>query len=302
MRYAIVGTGGIGGYYGGRLAEHGHDVHFLLHSDFEHVREHGLRVDSVRGDIMLQHPNIYCHPQQMPLCDVVLVCLKTTNNHRLPELLSAVADEHSIVILIQNGIGVEEDVQHMLPHLQLVAGLAFICTAKVGPGHIRHQDLGHINLGNYSCTDQERLQAVADDFNAAGIKTHMVEYLEARWKKAMWNMPFNGMTVALNTQTDCLLKHPATRQLIREQMMEIVRAAQQQGIKSLDESFVQQMIEMTDGMTPYSPSMKLDYEHKRPMEIHYIYTRPLEIARAAGMPMPKLEMLEAELRFIESNQ
>lgn len=302
MRYAIVGTGGIGGYYGGRLAEHGHDVHFLLHSDFEHVREHGLRVDSVRGDIMLQHPNIYSHPQQMPLCDVVLVCLKTTNNHRLPELLSAVADEHSIVILIQNGIGVEEDVQHMLPHLQLVAGLAFICTAKVGPGHIRHQDLGHINLGNYSCTDQERLQAVADDFNAAGIKTHMVEYLEARWKKAMWNMPFNGMTVALNTQTDCLLKHPATRQLIREQMMEIVRAAQQQGIKSLDESFVQQMIEMTDGMTPYSPSMKLDYEHKRPMEIHYIYTRPLEIARAAGMPMPKLEMLEAELRFIESNQ
>lgn len=302
MRYAIVGTGGIGGYYGGRLAEHGHDVHFLLHSDFEHVREHGLRVDSVRGDIMLQHPNIYSHPQQMPLCDVVLVCLKTTNNHRLPELLSAVADEHSIVILIQNGIGVEEDVQHMLPHLQLVAGLAFICTAKVGPGHIRHQDLGHINLGNYSCTDQERLQAVADDFNAAGIKTHMVEYLEARWKKAMWNMPFNGMTVALNTQTDCLLKHPATRQLICEQMMEIVRAAQQQGIKSLDESFVQQMIEMTDGMTPYSPSMKLDYEHKRPMEIHYIYTRPLEIARAAGMPMPKLEMLEAELRFIESNQ
>lgn len=302
MTYSIIGTGGIGGYYGGRLAQAGHDVHFLLHSDYEYVREHGLKVDSVNGDFVLPSPQVYDDAAKMPLSDVVLVCLKTTNNHLLPTLLQNVANEHTIVILIQNGIGVEEDVQRQLPHLQLVAGLAFICTAKVAPGHINHQCYGQINLANYSCKEEERLQLIAEQFTQAGIPAAQVEYHEARWKKAVWNMPFNGMTVALNTQTDILLKHPSTRQLIREQMMEIVRTAKQLGVAGVDEAFVDKMIDMTDNMTPYSPSMKLDFDFHRPMEIQYIYTRPLQIARHAGVPMHKLEMLEAELRFLEDGR
>ena len=124
--------------------------------------------------------------------------------------------------------------------------------------------------------------------------------MEARWKKAVWNMPFNGMTVALHTQTDCLLKHPATRKLIREQMMEVIETARHLGVRNIDERFADQMLQMTDEMVPYSPSMRLDYDFHRPMEIHYLYTRPLEMARKAGHPMPKLEMLEAELRFLDT--
>jgi len=87
--------------------------------------------------------------------------------------------------------------------------------------------------------------------------------------------------------------------LRREQMMEVVGAAQHLGVKNLDASFVDKMIEMTDAMTPYSPSMRLDYDFHRRMEIYYLYTRPIEIAREAGFRMPKLEMLEAELQFLE---
>ena len=144
------------------------------------------------------------------------------------------------------------------------------------------------------------MQAVVDEFRQAGIETGLVEYHEARWKKAVWNMPFNGMTVALHTQTDQLLKNKSTRQLIREQMMEVVSVAQHLAVKNLDATFVDKMIDMTDNMTPYSPSMRLDYDFHRRMEIYYLYTRPLEIAREAGCPMPKLEMLEAELRFLET--
>jgi len=114
-------------------------------------------------------------------------------------------------------------------------------------------------------------------------------------------MPFNGMTVALHAQTDQLLKNPDTRRLIREQMMEVVGAARHLGVRNLDEAFADKMIQTTDVMTPYSPSMRLDYDFHRPMEIHYLYTRPMEIARSAGFPMPKLEMLEAELKFLEKN-
>ena len=302
MRYGIIGTGAIGGYYGAKLAHAGQEVHFLLHSDYEYVKQHGLQVDSCDGSFHLDNVNVYQHAGDMPQCDVVLVGLKSVNNNKLQSLLSPLLHGETLVVLIQNGIGVEEDVQKMFPGVQLAAGLAFICSAKTQPGLVSHQCYGSINLANYSCQDEALMQAVVDEFRQAGIETGLVEYHEARWKKAVWNMPFNGMTVALHTQTDKLLKNPSTRQLIREQMMEVVRTAQHLGVKNLDESFVDKMIETTDAMTPYSPSMRLDYDFHRPMEIYYLYTRPLEIARASGCPMPKLEMLEAELRFLEAEQ
>ena len=302
MKYGVIGTGAIGGYYGARLAQSGQDVHFLLHKDFEYVKEHGLQVDSCDGSFHLDAPCVYASTKDMPQCDVVQVCLKSINNYMLKELLPPLlkddAQHPTLVVLIQNGIGVEEDVQQMFPDVPLAAGLAFICSAKTEPGRVNHQCYGQINLGNYSCKDEALVEQVVSDFNAAGVKAGLVEYQEARWKKAVWNMPFNGMTVALNTQTNLLLGNPATRQLIREQMLEVIGAAQHLGVKNIDASFAEKMIEMTDEMTPYSPSMKLDFDFHRPMEIHYLYTRPLQIAREAGFPMPKLEMLEAELKFL----
>ena len=301
MRYGIIGVGAIGGYYGSKLAHSGLDVHFLSHSDYQVVKECGLQVDSCDGSFHLEHVNVYQHSVDMPKCDVVIVGLKTTNEHLLPELLPPLLHEHTAVVLIQNGIGVEADVQQMFPEVQLIAGLAFICSAKTEPGRVNHQCYGSINLGNYSCRDEKLFQAILSDFTDAGIQAAAVPYEEARWKKAVWNMPFNGMTVALHTQTDLLLKNASTRRLIREQMMEVVGAAQHLGVKNVDEAFVDKMIETTDAMTPYSPSMRLDYDFHRQMEIYYLYTRPIEIAREAGYSMPKLEMLEAELRFLEKN-
>lgn len=298
MKYAIIGTGAIGGYYGGKLAHSGQEVHFLLHSDYEYVKEHGLQVDSCDGSFHLDHVNAYNDTTLMPKADVVLVCLKTINNFTLSTLLPPLLKDDTVVVLIQNGIGVEADVEAKFPGIQLVAGLAFICSGKTEPGRVNHQCYGQINFGNYSCRDAARMQALLDDFNGAGIKAGQVEYLEARWKKAVWNMPFNGMTVALNTQTDLLLKNPDTRQLIYDQMMEVIGAAHHLGVTSLDASFADLMIKMTDEMTPYSPSMKLDYDFHRPMEIYYLYSRPIAIAREAGFNMPKLAMLEAELKFI----
>ena len=300
MNYAIVGTGAIGGFYGSKLAHSGREVHFLMHSDYQFVKEHGMQVDSCDGSFHLDHVNVYQHTADMPKCDVVIVGLKTTNNHLLPQLLTPLLHQDTVVVLIQNGIGVEADVQQMFPDVQLVAGLAFICSAKTEPGRVNHQCYGSINLANYSCRDEAVFAAILNDFVDAGIQAGSVPYDEARWKKAVWNMPFNGMTVALNTQTDLLLKNPATRQLIRDLMGEVVGAARHQGITGLDESFIEKMIDMTDHMTPYSPSMKLDFDFHREMEIHYLYSRPIQLAREAGYPMPKLEMLEAELKFLQA--
>ena len=296
MTYSVIGMGAIGGYYGGRLAHAGFDVHFLSHSDYAYVVEHGLRVDSCDGDFYLPHINAYHTSADMPKSDVIVVGLKSVNNHLLPELIRPVIKEDTVVVLIQNGIGLEADLQTVFPRLHIVAGLAFICSSKTKPGHVCHQCYGSINLGNYSCP-QERFSQLLNDFQRAGIQAAEVPYEEARWTKAVWNMPFNGMTVALDTSTDKLLKNPATRQLIYDQMMEVVGAANALGVKTITSEFADRMMAMTDAMVPYSPSMKLDYDFHRPMEIYYLYTRPIAEARKVGFDMPRLSMLEALLKF-----
>ena len=298
MKYAIIGTGAIGGFYGARLDKAGFEVHFLLHTDYQYVVDHGLTIDSCDGNFTLPSPKVYDSTSKMPQCDVVIVALKTTQNHLLPSLLPPLLKPDTIILLIQNGIGVEADVQQLFPSQPIAAGMAFICSAKAGPGHINHQFYGNINIGNYSCHNPQRYNQMLADFRAAGIGAADVEYLEARWKKAVWNMPFNGMTVALNTTTNRLLSCESTHRLIYDQMLEVIGAAQALGVENLDTRFADKMIANTIKMPPYSPSMKLDFDFHRPMEINYLYTRPIAEARAAGFAMPKLEMLEAELQFI----
>ena len=302
MIYTVIGTGAIGGYYGAKLAFSGNEVHFLLHSDYEYVKANGLYVKSYEGDFSLPCVNAHCSTEDIPKSDVVIVALKSVNNGLLKTLLPPILKEDTIVLLIQNGIGVEEDLQREFPRLQIAAGLAFICSAKTEPGIINHQFYGSINIGNYSCNDTERFERMVTDMTNAGIKTAKVEYHEARWKKAVWNMPFNGMTVAMNAQTNELLEYLPTRELIRKQMLEVIGAAQALGVKNIDTSFADKMIESTLNMVPYSPSMKLDYDFHRPMEIYYLYTRPIEEARKVGFAMPCLSMLETELKFIEQSR
>ena len=302
MNFAVIGTGAIGGFYGAKLANAGFEVHFLFHKDYDFVCKNGLAVDSCDGSFVLPHPLAYHSVADMPKCDVVLVGLKSVNNHLLCNLLPPLLHERTLVVLIQNGIGLEADLQQEFPDLAIAAGLAFICSSKTEPGRVSHQCYGSINIGNFSCRDKQLVTNVVENFRLAGITANEVEYHEARWKKAVWNMPFNGMTVALDTQTDCLLSNPDTEKLIFDQMMEVVNVAQHLGIENVNRDFALQMMETTREMTPYSPSMKLDYDFHRPMEIDYLYTRPIAEARKAGVQMPKLEMLEAQLRFLDAKR
>lgn len=301
MTYAIIGTGAIGGYYGGRLAQHGHDVHFLFHSDYETALDRGLTVFSSNGNFRLPRIHAYNNVRLMPAADVVIIALKSVNNKRLlPSLLPHFLQNDPIVLLIQNGIGIEPDMQVLFPTAQLAAGMAFICAAKSNPATIRHICYGSINVSNYSVRDVRRLRRMVSDFQASGVDAREVEYREARWKKAVWNMPFNGMSVALNADTSKLLEPPSTFRLVHAQMLEVIDAACALGVRGIGHDFADKMMKDTLRMKPYLPSMKLDYDNRRPMEVEYLYSRPLAMARAAGFPMPRLEMLEAELRFMES--
>ncbi|MDR0806045.1 MAG: putative 2-dehydropantoate 2-reductase [Enterobacteriaceae bacterium] len=299
LHYAVIGSGGIGGFYGGFLAKAGKQVDFLFHSDYEHVVQHGLQIDSPLGDFHLPQVSAFHSTQDMPPCDVILVGLKTTNNHLLKTLLPPLLKPETLVILIQNGFGLEEDLLKEFPSLNLAAGLAFICSQKSSDGHITHLDYGKLTLAAYNQLAEPIVARVAEDMRQAGLEVeHAPDLASARWKKLVWNVPFNGSTVVLDTTTKQLVDNPDTYQLMYDLMKEVMTGANACGIKyPIEESFIQAMLEMTKKMTPYSPSMKLDYDNHRPMEIDYIYTRPLQTAQQAGVDMKKIAMLEKLLRF-----
>lgn len=298
MRYGVIGTGAIGGYYGAKLARSGQDVHFLFHSDYDYVREHGLRVNSGDGGFHLDHVNAYQDVRQMPKCDVVIVALKTVHEQMLRDMLPPLLTDDTVVLLIQNGMGMEQDVEQMVPGVKLAAGLAFICCSKTHPGVIDHLDLSGLNVGSYNAP-QETIDRMIAEMVSADIDARNVDYLEARWRKLLWNMPFNGLSVALHTDTDALVRNAATRRLLRAMTQEVIEAAHAVGVKGLTDRDADAMIEMTTKMRPYKPSMRLDWDYHRPMEVYYLYTRPIEEARRAGLDMPLHRMLEAELKFME---
>lgn len=301
LKYAIIGTGALGGYYGGQLAHAGQDVHFLFHSDYEFVKGHGLKIDSIKGNFHLPQINAYATTQQMPICDVVFVCLKTNNNNLLKELLPPIIHKNTVVVLIQNGLGIEEELASIFPNLSIAGGLAFICSSKIENGHIGHFDLGSLTLASFQGENEEILNQVCVDLNQANVPaTLSLNLQKSRWQKLVWNIPYNGMTVVLNTTTDRLMKQPNSRQLIRDLMQEVVEAARSCGVE-IENEFADKMMHSTDKMTPYAPSMKLDFDAKRPMEITAIYTNPIQMALKEGYNMKKVAMLEQQLHFIQSS-
>lgn len=303
LKYGIIGTGAIGGYYGAKLSKAGHEVHFLFHKDYEFVKTNGLRIDSVDGNFHLSNIAAYQHTTDMPQCDVVLVCLKSINNGLLKEMLPPLLHSNTVVILIENGIGLEADLQEQFPALHIAAGLAFICSGKFEPGVITHQSLGRLVIAPYSCQDTALLKQIVDDFCTSGIEAACSDYATARWKKAVWNIPFNGLTVVLNTTTDMLLSNKATQSLVKSIMIEVIKAANNTELEQpIRESFADTMIEVTKTMPPYSPSMKLDFDYHRPMEVYYLYSRPVIEAEKHGFDMPLTRMLERQLTFIDSLQ
>lgn len=304
--YAIIGTGAIGGFYGARLSRAGFDVHFLAHSDYEHIRDHGLVIESKDGDFTLPHVNVYNDAARMPRCDVAAVTLKTTANHILSSALPKVLKEDGVVLVMQNGFGYEEEVAEMVGPDRVLGVLCFICSNKTGPGHIRHLDFGHITVAQYTKDGAPSgitglIREIADDFTKAGISVHTSPDLgTARWKKLVWNIPYSGLSVVLSATTDFLNKNPDSRELVAHLMREVCAGAQACG-HPIEESFINEMLSYTDVMPPYLTSMKIDFDNRRPMEVESIFGNPLRAAQKAGAKVPMMEMLYRELKFMDEN-
>ena len=204
MKFAVVGCGAVGSYYGAMLCRAGHDVHFLLRSDYEVVQNDGVQVCSPAGDFRTR-PQCAKAPEEIGASDVVLIALKTTANAEFAKLLPPLVSPHTAVVTLQNGLGNEAQLARFFPGEQILGGLCFVCLNRTAPGVIEHLAHGLIVLGEFERRPEPRTYELAAAFENAGVPCKVTDNLaRTHWEKLVWNVPFNGLGVASAAGYDAL--------------------------------------------------------------------------------------------------
>lgn len=305
-RVAVLGTGAVGGYYGALLARAGVPVVFLARGNREALAEQGLTVHSPRGDFRL--PSVELWRPGTARADWAVVAWKTTANDALPGTLREVLKPGGTVIVLQNGLHPEAAAFPAVAPEQIVSGLCFLCSQLDSPAVIRHLDYGRIHLAAYQppvraevgrgstpAGSGERSRAVAQAFRAAGVEIALEESGgAARWKKLVWNVPFNGLCALEGCDTPGVLERRALREQALGLMREVCAGAAACGYP-LPSTFPEKMLAATESMTPYRPSMALDALAGRPLEWRAIHEAPLKAMERAGVDAPLLAGLVARL-------
>lgn len=291
-RIAVVGSGAIGCYYGGKLAHFGRDVHFLVRSDLEVVRRRGLRIRSKSENIRIPKVQAYASSAEIGPCDLVIVAVKTTANAELPALIAPLLGERTMILTLQNGLGSEEFLASTFGAERILGGLCFICLSRAEPGVIERYDYGRIAIGEFGRFPQARTHDVAWEFKRCGIVCSVVADLALeRWRKLVWNIPFNGLSVvAGGIDTAAILADDGLRQLAVELMDETIAIANRCG-HALPSAVALELMKRTETMGAYKPSSLTDYLAGRPLEIEAIWGKPLRHRRSADVAAPRLEML-----------
>ncbi len=297
LKIAVVGSGAVGCYYGGMLAHAGFDVRFLMRADLAVVRERGLTIHTHGETVAVPKVAAFGTTAEIGPVDVVLIALKTTSNAALEELVPPLLGEGTALLTLQNGLGNEEFLAERWGAERVMGALCFVCLNRTVPGVIDHFDAGSISVGEFRRPVSDRVRVLVEAFGGAGIESRAVENLVTeRWRKLLWNIPFNGLSIAAHGATVAdVLADEGLRKIARDLMDETLDAARRLG-HEIPDAFADHQIERSYAMKRYKPSSMIDWEEGRPVEVEAIWGEPWRQGLAVGALMPRLEILYHLLR------
>ena len=295
---AVIGAGAVGGYYGARLAQAGHDVRFLLRRDLEAVRANGLRVFSRDGDFHLPAVTASATPEGLGKVDWVMCSLKAIALEAARDLVAPCLREDTGILALMNGLGIEDRFADWFGAERVFGGMAFVCINRGEPGVIHHLDYGRVSLGNMldDAGENERLDTLLRSANIETVVAPNLRY--ARWEKLCWNVPFNGLSVAaggIGTQT--ILRDSHLRNTAETAMREVVAAgnadlsAASSAARLDADEVVARMFSLTETMGDYRTSMVIDYLNGAQLEVEAILGNPVRRARELGLAVPTMSAL-----------
>jgi 2-dehydropantoate 2-reductase len=289
MKITVFGTGGIGGYYGGRLAASGCDVGFVARGgQLNALRSSGLRVESALGPVELPRVRAAEDPAELGTPDVVFVCVKLWDLDHAVEELRPVVGPATVLVSFGNGVQKDDVLRAAFGERAVMGGVAYIGARVERPGVIRHTGTQNkLIFGEYGGERSQRALALLDVCVRAGIDASISDDIRRTiWEKFVFLVGMSGATAAMRSSVGPIRTHPRSRQFLRDLMSEVVAVGRAHGV-ALDDSWVDDRLAFSDSLpAEMESSMYVDLQHGRRLELPWLSGAVVDLGAAKGVPTP----------------
>ncbi len=302
MRIAVMGAGGVGAYFGGRLAQAGEDVIFIARGDhLRAIREHGLHVESVKGDFVIQPAQAADDPAGVGKVDMVIAGVKAWQVPEAARALVPLIGPESFVLPLQNGVEAPDQFAAILGRKHVIGGLAKIFSFIVEPGRVRHiGGPAAISMGELDNRPSERVERLRQAFFRAGIPVEVPSDIRtALWEKFLFVTPFSGIGSVTRAPWGVIRALPETRRMLEQGMDEVFKV-----VRALQVPFagdvIAKTLEMMDRLPPnLTTSMQRDIIANRPSELEALTGAVVRLGKKAGVTTPLHSFLYSSLLPLE---
>jgi len=298
MKIAIMGTGGVGGYYGGLLADKGHEVNFIARgAHLKAIQENGLQIKSIHGDFNVKPAQATDDPAQIGPVDLVVFCTKTYSIDESAKQIKPLVASETTILPLQNGIDAADRIGAIVGMEHMLGGATWISSAVHAPGLIKQvSDFRRVVMGELDGHVSSRIEVIHGAFEATGINAEISEnILKVLWTKFVFISAASSLGSLTRLPLGEYRSVPETRTMITDLMREVEAVARAQEV-DLDEDVVQKSLAFMDNAAPHiKASMQLDVEAGRRSEIEAMIGVIGRKGRELGIPTPVADMVYASL-------
>jgi 2-dehydropantoate 2-reductase len=288
MRIAIMGSGGLGGYFGARLAQGGADVHFIARGrHLQAMRSEGLRIDGPEPQ-QLARVQATDQPAEVGVADVVMLCVKLWDTEQAIAQMRPMVGPQTTVVSFQNGVLKDQYLRAAFDDRQLMGGVGYVATTIAAPGVIRQTGpMQRLVFGEFDGARSARGEALLAACLAGGIKAELSDQiLREIWQKFVFLVALSGTTTTMRKTIGPIRSHPQTRAFLLDVMREVVAVGRAHGVP-LPENYAEVRLQLADDVAPdMTSSMHHDLERGNRLEVRWLAGGVVELGQAKGVPTP----------------
>ena len=303
MKIAVIGGGGVGGYFGARLAAAGEDVSFIQRGP--HLRamhEKGLRVESEGGDVSLPSVKATENAEEIGPVDIVLIAVKSGQTEAAARLCKPLLDEETGVISLQNGVENEPKLVDWIGRKHVLGGVVYILSLIKSPGLIRHSgQMARLLFGELDGSDTKRCHSFLASCRNAGIDVQFTSDIEAElWEKFVFLCPHNGMTALTRSPIGLVRDDPDCRRLLEGAAREVICLAKAYGIGIRSHQVATYMTRFDNLPAEMTSSMHYDVVHGKTLELDWLNGAVGRLGRAKGVATPINDFIYTALKLLRT--
>jgi len=296
-----MGAGAVGGYFGARLQEAGEEVVFCARGDnLRAMKEHGLSVESFRGDLRLEKVNATADPRESSPYDLILFCVKAYDTDAAAQLIEGCLRPGGAILTLQNGVESESRLAERFGTASVMGGNARVGAELAAPGKIVHHSTGAIEFGELDGSNSARALEIADTFRRAGIFGQLVADIRSRrWYKLLWNSAFNAVTTITHRRVGDLLDDPDGLRLVRTLMEETLAVARADGAALTADHIDELLAHSERNLRGLKTSTHQDFERGKRLEYEALSGAVIRVARRHGIAVPATGVVYVLLKLLD---